>query len=305
MDAKLSPSEKRVDLPTPTPQQLEKGTSLWEDAWHRLYHNKLALLSAFLLLAIGLFCFVGPFFTAYAFNDADLSRTLQSPSGQFPFGTDDLGRDQLTRVMVGGQVSLGVGMIATLVSLVIGVSYGAFAGYVGGKLDDAMMRFVDILYALPFTIFVILLMTIFERSIFILFAVIGAIEWLTMARIVRAQVRSLRKQEFIEAAISLGLRTPTIVRRHLIPNVLGVVVVYATLTVPAVMLLESFLSFLGLGVLPPMPSWGSLIKLGADNLELFPHLLIIPALFFSVTLFCLNFLGDGLRDALDPRASKD
>lgn len=305
LSTKLSPRDDKLPSLTIGIEDIEEGTSLWADAWARLGKNRLALISFWIVVGICLFCFVGPFLTPANYIDQDLEQTLQGPSWSHPFGTDDLGRDQLERVMVGGRVSLGVGIIATSVSLLIGVAYGAVAAYFGGKIDTFMMRMVDVLYALPFTIFVILLMTIFERSILILFAVIGAVEWLTMARIVRGQVRSLRKQEFVEAAQSLGLSGPRIVFRHIIPNCLGVVVVYATLTVPAVMLLESFLSFLGLGVQPPLPSWGSLIKLGADNMQLFPYLLLIPAAFFSLTLFSLNFLGDGLRDALDPKSSKD
>ncbi len=305
MQAQLSPSEKRLPQVTVDLDSIESGTSLWQDAWHRLKKNRMALISFWILMFVGFFCFIGPFFSPYDHRDNDLDQTLQTPSATHPFGTDDLGRDQLTRIMIGGRVSLGVGIIATAVSLLIGVTYGATAAYVGGKLDATMMRFVDVLYALPFTIFVILLMTLFERSIVLLFIVIGAVEWLTMARIVRGQVLTIKQQEFVEAAVSLGYSTRRIIFRHIIPNVLGVVVVYATLTVPSVMLLESFLSFLGLGVQPPMPSWGSLIKLGADNIVLFPYLLIIPALFFSLTLFSLNFLGDGLRDALDPKSSKD
>lgn len=305
MRSRLSPEAKKLPDGAINLEQIESGTSLWEDAWHRLRKNRLALASFWILVFMVVFCFAGPLVTPQDYRSNDLENALQTPGPGHPFGTDDLGRDQLTRVMVGGRVSLGVGIIATTVSLLIGVTYGATAAYVGGKVDSAMMRLVDVLYALPFTIFVILLMTIFERSIVLLFVVIGAVEWLTMARIVRGQVLSLKQQEFVEAAVSLGYSTRRIILRHIIPNVLGVVAVYATLTVPAVMLLESFLSFLGLGVQPPMPSWGSLIKLGADNLQLYPHLLVIPALFFSLTLFSLNFLGDGLRDALDPKSSKD
>ncbi|MCC5842344.1 MAG: ABC transporter permease [Opitutales bacterium] len=305
LPTRLSPGEKRLPDPAILPEQIEEGTSLWKDAWHRLSRNRLALFSFWTLVVIASLCFVGPFFTPHAFDAQNLEKTLQSPSWQHPFGTDDLGRDQLTRVLVGGRVSLTVGVIATIVSLIIGVTYGAAAAYIGRKVEAVMMRLVDILYAMPFTIFVILLMTIFERSLILLFVAIGAVEWLTMSRIVHGQVKSLKKQEFIEAAVSLGFGTRRILFRHLIPNVLGVVAVYATLTVPSVMLLESFLSFLGLGVQPPQPSWGSLIKLGADNIQLYPHLLVIPAFFFSLTLFSLNFLGDGLRDALDPKSSKD
>lgn len=305
MNMRLSPSGQRLPDASLDLDQIETGTSLWQDAWQRLRNNKLALISFWIVVGMVVFCFVGPYLTPYDYRDSVLDRNLQGPSLAHWFGTDDLGRDQLTRVMYGGRVSLGVGIVATMVSLLIGVVYGASAAYLGGKVDSVLMRLVDILYAMPFTVFVILLMTIFERSIILVFAAIGAVEWLTMARIVRGQVVSLKKQEFVEAAVSLGLSNTRIILKHIIPNVLGVVAVYATLTVPAVMLLESFLSFLGLGVQAPMPSWGSLIKLGADNMRNYPYLLVIPAIFFSVTLFSLNFLGDGLRDALDPKSSKD
>ena len=218
---------------------------------------------------------------------------------------DTLGRDGFVRILYGGQISISVGICATAVALTIGVLYGTTSGFLGGKVDALMMRVVDIIFALPFTVFVILLMVFFGRKFVLLFVAIGAVQWLVMARIVRGQVLSLRYQEFIEAAEALGLSKLRIIFRHIIPNTLGPIIVYATLTVPSVMLLEAFLSFLGLGVQPPMSSWGVLIKEGAEALEEFPWLLIFPGLFLSITLFTLNFLGDGLRDALDPRASKD
>ncbi|MEY2879346.1 MAG: hypothetical protein RLZZ15_1726 [Verrucomicrobiota bacterium] len=220
-------------------------------------------------------------------------------------GADTSGRDLLARVLYGGRISLAVGLCATFVALTIGIVYGAVAGYFGGKLDAFMMRAVDIMYSLPFAIFVILLMVLFGKNIILLFLAIGAVEWLTMARIVRGQVMSVKKMEFIEAARSLGFGRRRIIFRHILPNILGPVVVYVTLTIPGVMLLEGFLSFLGLGVQPPMSSWGVLINDGREKMEEFPWLLIFPGTIFSLTLFSLNFLGDGLRDALDVRSSKD
>ncbi len=285
--------------------QVEQGASLWRDARHRLFKNKLAVASSIFLALLFFGCFISPFFGIQSYEAQNLDLSASSPSAQHWLGTDLLGRDMLARVLFGGRISLAVGLAATAVSLIIGVFYGAISGYIGGKLDIVMMRFVDILYAMPFTIFVILLMVFFSRNIILLFLAIGAVEWLNMARIVRGQVMALRKQEFIEAAQALGLRKRRIILRHMIPNVLGVVIVYATLTVPSVMLLEAFLSFLGFGVQPPMSSWGTLISEGAKSMEEYPWLLLFPAMFFSATLFSLNFLGDGLRDALDVRASKD
>ncbi len=282
----------------------EAGNSLWSGAWHRLKQNRLALAGGILVIAMGLLCAIGPFF-AQSYEDQNLDLGAVGPRSAHWLGTDTLGRDLFARMLYGGRISLMVGLVATFVALVIGVSYGAIAGYVGGKVDAAMMRIVDILYALPFTIFVILLMVFFGRNIFLLFFAIGAVEWLTMARIVRGQVLSIKKMEFIEAARALGFGRRRIIFRHVIPNVLGPIIVYTTLTIPAVMLLEAFLSFLGLGVQPPMSSWGALIKDGADKMEEFWWLLVFPGGIFSLTLFSLNFLGDGLRDALDVRSAKD
>ena len=253
---------------------------------------------------LGLLCGIGPFFTqSYQTQNLDLGAT--PPSAAHWLGTDTLGRDLFSRILFGGRISILVGLVATFVALAIGVTYGAVSGFFGGKLDAFMMRIVDIMYALPFTIFVILLMVFFGRNIFLLFFAIGAVEWLTMARIVRGQIMTIKKMEYIEAARALGLGKRRIIFRHMIPNILGPIIVYTTLTIPAVMLLEAFLSFLGLGVQPPMSSWGVLIKDGAEKMEEFWWLLVFPGGVFSLTLFSLNFLGDGLRDALDVRSSKD
>jgi len=283
----------------------EAGRSLWQDAWARMRKNRMAVFGAIALAIIAAASLIGPLVIAYGYEEQNLLLGAAPPSAAHLLGTDKLGRDQLARILYGGRVSLLVGVAATAVSLTIGLLWGSVAAYFGGKVDAVMMRIVDILYALPFTIFVILLMTVFGRNFVLLFVAIGAVEWLTMARIVRGQVLALKKQEFIEAAIALGLRKRRIILRHLIPNVLGPVAVYTTLTIPAVMLLEAFLSFLGLGVQPPMSSWGLLIKEGAEMMEEAPWLLLYPAALFTLTLFSLNFLGDGLRDALDVRASRD
>ncbi|NBR58987.1 MAG: ABC transporter permease subunit, partial [Opitutaceae bacterium] len=280
-------------------------SSLWRDAWHRLQKNRLAVMGGTLLSALSILCIAGPWLLRMSYQEQNLDLGASAPSAAHWFGTDTLGRDLFVRLLYGGRISLGVGLCATFVALTIGVIYGAMAGYLGGKIDAAMMRLVDIIYALPFTIFVILLMVFFGRNIILLFVAIGAVEWLTMARIVRSQIMALKKMEFIEAARSLGLSNTRIIFRHLLPNALGPIIVYTTLTIPAVMLLEAFLSFLGLGVQPPMSSWGTLIKDGAEKMEEFPWLLIFPGSIFSLTLFSLNFLGDGLRDALDVRAAKD
>jgi oligopeptide transport system permease protein len=295
------------DLPSAalTPAQLEAGSSLWQDAWHRLARNRLAVAGGIVLAVLAVACVVGPWFSPYGYEETNLDNTFAPPGGAHWLGTDQLGRDLLTRLLIGGRISIGVGLCATFVALTIGVVYGAIAGFFGGKTDSIMMRLVDIMYALPFTIFVILLMVFFGRNIVLLFVAIGAVEWLTMARIVRGQIQSLKRMEFIEAARALGFGNGRIIFRHMIPNILGPIIVYTTLTIPAVMLLEAFLSFLGLGVQPPLSSWGVLIKDGAEKMEEYWWLLVFPGTVFSLTLFSLNFLGDGLRDALDVRASKD
>ena len=283
----------------------EKGTSLWADAWQRLKKNKLALFGLTVILFLIVISILTPWIAPYSYTEQNLDLGATGPSWQHWLGTDSLGKDLLTQIMYGGRVSLAVGFIATSIALLIGVTWGAIAGYVGGRTDVVMMRIVDAIYALPFIIFIILLMVVFGKSTLLLFLAIGAVEWLTMARIVRGQVLSIRNQEFIEAARVMGLPTRGILLKHVVPNSLGPIIVYATLTVPQVMLLEAFLSFLGLGIQPPQSSWGVLISEGAKVMEDYPWLLIFPGLVMSVTLFALNFLGDGLRDALDPKASKD
>ena len=292
-------------MPESTREQYESGTSLGKDAFRRLKKNRLALFGFSFLIVVSMVAVLTPWIAPYSYSAQDLGLGASPPSGDHWLGTDYFGRDLLTRIMYGGRVSLAVGLAATGVSLLIGVLYGATAGYLGGRVDMLMMRFVDIMYALPFTIFVIILMVFFGRNFIMLFLAIGAVEWLTMARIVRGQVLSLREKEFVEAALSMGIRRRQIITRHIIPNALGPIIVYTTLTIPNVMLLEAFLSFLGLGVQAPMSSWGLLIQDGAKQMEEYAWLLIFPSLALSLTLFSLNFLGDGLRDALDPRASKD
>ncbi len=281
---------------------VEKGRSLWQDALERLWHNPPAIIGFGVLCAMVLLAVATPWLAPYANDAQDLSLGAAGPSARHWFGTDPLGRDLLTRILYGGRISLMVGFAATAVSLFVGVLYGAIAGYLGGRVDGALMRFVDVLYALPFTIFVIILMVLFGRNLVLLFLAIGAVQWLTMARIVRGQVMSLRHSEFIEATEIMGFSKSRIIVRHLIPNVLGPIIVYTTLTIPNVMLMEAFLSFLGLGVQAPMSSWGVLIKEGADAMEEYPWLLVFPSIALSATLFALNFLGDGLRDALDPKS---
>jgi oligopeptide transport system permease protein len=284
--------------------ELEAGHSPWSDAWRRLRKNRLAVAGAVVLLILGVLCAFGPLF-AQSYQEQNLDLGATPPSAAHWLGTDTLGRDLFARILYGGRISILVGLVATFVALAIGVVYGAVAGFFGGKIDSVMMRLVDIMYALPFTIFVILLMVFFGRNIVLLFVAIGAVEWLTMARIVRGQILTIKKMEFIEAARSLGFGKRRIIFRHMIPNVLGPIIVYTTLTIPAVMLLEAFLSFLGLGVQPPMSSWGVLIKDGAEKMEEFWWLLVFPGTAFSLSLFSLNFVGDGLRDALDVRSAKD
>lgn len=283
-------------------ERAARGRSLWDDALRRLLRNRAAVAGMIVLAVLVLAALVGPHLTPYAYDEINKNDVWVPPlTGAHLLGTDSLGRDLLARLLMGLRVSLAIGLVATAVSLVIGVAWGAVAGYVGGRLDELMMRIVDVLYSLPFIFFVILLMVTFGSNIVLIFVAIGAVEWLTMSRIVRGQTLSLKHKEFIEAARAAGLGQGAIIARHIVPNLLGPVVVYVTLTIPAVILAESFLSFLGLGVQPPMASLGTLIANGAQDMELAWWLLVFPSATMVVTLLSFNFIGDGLRDAIDPK----
>ncbi|WP_199756206.1 oligopeptide ABC transporter permease OppC [Candidatus Pantoea deserta] len=280
-----------------------EGRSLWQDARRRFIHNRAALISLLVLLLITLFVIFAPMFAQFTYDDTDwgmMSAAPDTTSGHW-FGTDSSGRDLLVRVAIGGRISLMVGIASALIAVIVGTLYGSIAGYLGGKTDSVMMRILEILNSFPFMFFVILLVTFFGRNILLIFAAIGMVSWLDMARIVRGQTLGLKRKEFIEAAHVGGVSTGSIVLRHIVPNVLGVVVVYASLLVPSMILFESFLSFLGLGTQEPLSSWGALLSDGANSMEVSPWLLLFPAGFLVVTLFCFNFIGDGLRDALDPK----
>lgn len=322
-----------------------KGSSLWADSWVRLKKNKMATASLFFLLFVVFACFIIPILGELtapsdeekraaehwfkAPNVQDLHNTFASPDSKNWLGTDQNGRDLFSRLLYGGQSSMLVGIVAAVVSVIIGVAYGAIAGYKGGKVDALMMRVVDVLYGLPFLVLVILFSILISEhmeslrthlievrkwdpdnvkryaSLIPLFIAISALGWLTMARMARAQVLNVKKLEFVEAAVSLGHSHTRILLKHILPNIMGPIIVYMTLTVPGFILTEAGLSFLGLGIEPPHSSWGILLKEGANYMETDPRLLVVPSAIFSVTLLALNFLGDGLRDALDPKASKD
>lgn len=280
-----------------------KGRSLWQDAWRRFRRNKAAIASIIILVLITIFVTIAPMLMPFGYADTDWANMQSAPSmatGHY-FGTDTLGRDLLVRVAIGGRISLMVGIAGAFVAVLIGTVYGAISGYAGGKVDILMMRFLEVLSAFPFMFFVILLVTLFGRNIFLIFVAIGLVSWLDVARMVRGQTLSLKNKEFIEAAHVTGVSNWKIIMRHIVPNVLGVVVVYASLIVPGMILFESFLSFLGLGVQEPMTSWGAMLQEGAQNMQVAPWQLLVPSVFLVVTLFCFNFIGDGLRDALDPK----
>ena len=278
------------------------GVSPLRAAWRRLMRQSVNALALGLLIGLVLLCFFGPVISPYDQSQQNLELKATGPSTAHWLGTDPLGRDMLTRILFGGRVSLEVGLLATAVAAIIGVLYGMISGLAGGRTDAAMMRIVDILFAFPFINFVILLMVIVGREFWLIFVAIGAVEWLTIARVVRGQVLALKNLEFITAARACGAGFWHIVWKHLLPNVMGPVIIYASLTVPGVMLLEAALSFLGLGIQPPNASWGVLIQEGANSMESYPWLLLYPGIFFSTTLLALNLLGDGLRDAFDPKS---
>jgi len=285
-------------------EQLDiEGRSLWQDARRRFIHNRAALFSLVILMFIVLFVIFAPMLSSFAYDDTDWSMMSAAPDmlSKHYFGTDSSGRDLLVRVAIGGRISLMVGVASAIIAVIVGTFYGSLAGYLGGKTDALMMRILEILNSFPFMFFVILLVTFFGRNILLIFVAIGMVSWLDMARIVRGQTLGLKRKEFIEAAQVGGVSTVKIVLRHIVPNVLGVVVVYASLLVPSMILFESFLSFLGLGTQEPLSSWGALLSDGANSMEVSPWLLLFPAGFLVVTLFCFNFIGDGLRDALDPK----
>lgn len=299
----LVSKEKRQAIENAAENLEIEGRSLWQDARRRFFRNKAAVVSLIILTAIALLVIIGPHFSQYAFDDTDWSAMHVGPSienGHY-FGTDSLGRDLFVRTLMGGQISLMVGLLGAIVAMIIGTLYGATSGFIGGRVDRLMMRVLEILYSFPFMFFVILLVTFFGRNILLIFLAIGAVSWLDMARIVRGQTLSLKRKEFIEAAHVCGVSKWKIITRHIVPNVLGIVVVYATLLVPSMILFESFLSFLGLGVQEPMTSWGALLNEGSQSMEIALWQLLFPAGFMVTTLFCFNFVGDGLRDALDPK----
>ncbi len=286
------------------PRASAHSRSPGREAWRRFRQNPMAVGGLVIVTLIVLACIVGPWLLPHDAESQNLARGASGPSATHWLGTDILGRDLLARILSGGRISLMVGAVATTVAVCIGVVYGMISGYAGGRVDRAMMRLVEVLYSMPFTVFVILLMVFFGRQLWLIFVAIGAVEWLTMARIIRGQVLGLKEQSFVQAARCLGQGPVGIMRKHFLPNVAGIIIVYATLTVPGVMLLEAFISFLGLGVQPPQTSWGDLIRSGAESMEEYPWMLLFPSLFFALTLFSLNFLGDGLRDALDPKRGK-
>lgn len=294
-------SKVSISLPSALEVPAQPTASRWLHVRHHLKQNRFALIAFLFLLCMGLGCLVGPLLSSYTYSQQDLHLGTTGPSWEHWMGTDLLGRDLMVRILCGGRISLGVGFAGTAVAMLIGVLYGALSGVLGGFWDSLLMRLLDVLYALPFTLFVILLMVLFGRNLLLLFFAIGAVEWMSMARVVRGQILALKKRAFVEAAQAMGQSRRNIVIRHFFPNVVGNIIVWGTLSIPHIMALEALMSFVGLGVQPPETSWGLLIRDGADTMVLHPWLLIFPCLFFTCTLLAINTLGDSLRDLLDPR----
>ncbi|MDF2569338.1 MAG: dppC [Sporomusa sp.] len=283
---------------------IRPSTSYWQDAWQRLKKNKLAMIGLYALTLIIVVAILGPWISNISYSDQNLSQTNQPPSAEHWFGTDNLGRDLFIRVLYGARISLAIGIVASLINLTIGVIYGGLAGFLGGRVDRVMMNIVDILYGIPLLLYVILLMVVLKPGLTNIFIALGIAYWLGMARIVRGQILSLKEQEYILAARTLGASTWRILFQHLIPNSLGPIIITMTLAIPEAIFAEAFLSFIGLGVAAPMASWGVLASEGVTSLRSYPFQLFFPAMAISVTMLAFNFLGDGLRDALDPRVRR-
>lgn len=280
-----------------------QGRSPWQDARARFKRNRAAVISLIFLCFISIACIAGPWLLPHEYDSADWNAMSQPPSlaGWHLFGTDESGRDLLVRSLMGGRISLLVGLLGTLSSSLVGIAWGATAGFIGGKVDAVMMRFVDMMFAIPYLLIAILMITLLGRDFYLVVLTITVFGWMDMARVVRGQALTLRSREFVEAARAIGVSTPTIIVRHIIPNLMGIVVIYTTITVPSVIIVESILSFLGLGIQEPMTSWGVLIEDGVGVMESSPWMLLFPAAMLSITLYCFNYVGDGLRDALDPK----
>lgn len=277
------------------------GLGFWADVWRRLRKNRAAMVGLWITIFLIIAAIFGPFLSPYRYSDQDFDRLFEGPNRAHWFGTDELGRDVLTRVLYGARISLSIGFVASFFNVAIGVTYGAISGYAGGRVDNLMMRIVDVIYGVPLLLWVILLMVVFKPGLTNIYIALGTVYWLTMARLVRGQVLSLREREFVEAARALGVSTPRILLRHIIPNTMGPIVVTMTLSVPQAIFVEAFLSYIGLGVQAPMASWGSLASDATEVLRVAPHLVFFPGMAIVITMLAFNFLGDGLRDALDPR----
>lgn len=281
------------------------STTLWQDAWRRFKKNYLAMLGLVVLGLLVLFSFIGPMFSNFNFYTNNLDYIHASPSWIHPFGTDDLGRDIMTRIMYGGRISLEIGLVSVMINLVLGVSYGGISGYFGGRVDNIMMRIIDIIYSVPDLLYVILLMVVLGQGGLInIMIVLGIVNWMAMARIVRGQILALREQEYVLAARTLGANTKRLLLKHLIPNTIGPIIVTVALQIPAAIFMEAFLSFIGIGIMPPLASWGSMASAGRLSIPSYPNALLFPSMAIAITMLAFNFVGDGLRDAFDPKMRK-